>query len=112
MERSIQYIKIAMIAVLLIGMMNISDDVFNMLKLVAMGAFLWIAYYEYLYYREFRMIIYGGLAILYQPFLDFGINRDYWFVINLLAAVWLAYSFYMDKFNPRPRKIKKKNQKK
>lgn len=107
MERSIQYIKGAMICILLIGMMNISADLFNMLKLIAMGAFLWIAYFEYLYYRELRMIIFGGLAILYQPFLDFGIAKDYWVIINLLTALWLAYSLYLDKTKPRTKKLKK-----
>lgn len=111
MERSIQYIKGAMIFILLIGMMDISTDLFNMLKLGAMGAFLWIAYYEYLYYRELRMIIFGGLAILYQPFLDYGIARDYWIIINLLTALWLAYSLYLDKTKPREKKKKKKSKK-
>ncbi|MGL5319116.1 MAG: DUF6804 family protein [Bacteroidales bacterium] len=114
MERSVQYIKVAMICLLLIGIMEVPLEAFSMIKLIAMGAFLWIAYYEYLYYRELRMIIFGALSILYQPFIDFGITREYWIIINLLSALWVAYSLYLDKNKPREKKIsgKKKKHKK
>ncbi len=112
MEKIVQYVKGGMIFFLLLGMLDIPEAFFSFIHLLAMGAFIWIAYYEYLYYRELRMIVYGGLSILYQPFITWGIPVDYWVIINLLTATWLAYSIYLDKKKPRTKRRNKGNNKK
>lgn len=46
--------------------------------------------------NKIEMIIYGGLALLFQPFLKISLGRELWNIIDLAVGVGLLISFYID----------------
>jgi len=52
--------------------------------------------------RQREMIIYGGLALLFQPFFKIALGRQMWNIVDVLVGIGLLISMFMKpKESPR-----------
>ena len=52
--------------------------------------------------RQTEMIIYGGLALLFQPFFKIALGRQMWNIVDVVVGIGLIISIFMKpKENPR-----------
>lgn len=52
--------------------------------------------------RQTEMIIYGGLALLFQPFFKIALGREIWNIVDVIVGIGLVISIFMKpKESPR-----------
>jgi hypothetical protein len=52
--------------------------------------------------RQTEMIIYGGLALLFQPFFIIALGREMWNIVDVVVGIGLLISIFMKpKESPR-----------
>lgn len=52
--------------------------------------------------RQTELIIYGGLALLFQPFFKIALGREMWNIVDVVVGIGLLISIFM-KPKERPR---------
>lgn len=61
-----------------------------------------LAYQAHEQGSQTEMIIYGGLALLFQPFFKIGLGRQMWNIVDVVVGIGLIISIFMKpKENPR-----------
>ena len=45
--------------------------------------------------RQTEMIIYGGLALLFQPFFKIALGREIWNIVDVIVGLGLLASIYL-----------------
>lgn len=45
--------------------------------------------------RQTEMIIYGGLALLFQPFFKIALGRQIWNIVDVVVGIGLIISIFM-----------------
>ena len=45
--------------------------------------------------RQTEMIIYGGLALLFQPFFKIALGREIWNIVDVIVGIGLLISIFM-----------------
>lgn len=95
----IKVIKIAL-AVLLLGcLLDMPYGYYQLVRFVALIGFAVLAYEANKKEQQTEMIIYGALALLFQPFIKIALGREIWNILDVIVAVGLMISL----------KIKNKN---
>lgn len=51
--------------------------------------------------RQSEMIIYGGLALLFQPFFKIALGRQMWNILDSLVGIGLLISIFLKPNNSR-----------
>lgn len=44
--------------------------------------------------KQTTMIIYGGLALLFQPFIKIALGRELWNIVDVIVAIGLLISIF------------------
>lgn len=52
--------------------------------------------------RQTEMIIYGGLALLFQPFFKVALGRQMWNVVDVVVGIGLLISIFMKPKKSQP----------
>jgi hypothetical protein len=52
--------------------------------------------------RQTEMIIYGGLALLFQPFLKIALGREMWNIVDVIVGIGLIISIFMKPKEKQP----------
>jgi hypothetical protein len=52
--------------------------------------------------RQTEMIIYGGLALLFQPFFKIALGRQMWNVVDVVVGIGLIISIFMKQKESQP----------
>ncbi len=85
-------IKIS-IAILLLGcLLNMFYGYYQLVRFVALIGFAVLAYQASKQERQTEMIVYGALALLFQPFFKIALGRELWNIVDIIVAVGLIYS--------------------
>jgi len=45
--------------------------------------------------KKMEMIIYGGLALLFQPFIKIALGRQIWNIVDVITAIGLIISIFI-----------------
>ncbi|WP_313239918.1 DUF6804 family protein [Sphingobacterium multivorum] len=88
----IKVIKIAL-AVLLIGcLLDMPYGYYQLVRFVVLIVFVVLAYEANKKEQQTEMIIYGALALLFQPFIKIALGKEIWNIIDVIVAVGLMIS--------------------
>lgn len=49
--------------------------------------------------RQTEMIIYGGLALLFQPFFKIALGREMWNIVDVIVGIGLIISIFWNRKN-------------
>ena len=52
--------------------------------------------------RQTEMIIYGGLALLFQPFFKIALGREMWNIVDVVVGIGLLISIFMKPKESQP----------
>jgi hypothetical protein len=91
-----QIIKLILAALLLICLLDMPYGYYQFVRFVAMLSFAWLAYQASEKNDKTEMIIYIGLALLFQPILKISLGRSIWNIVDVIVALWLLYSVWKD----------------
>ena len=62
---------------------------YQFVRFAGFVGFAILAYQAHKQGRQTEMIIYGGLALLFQPFFKIALGRQIWNVVDVVVAVFL-----------------------
>jgi hypothetical protein len=66
-------------------------------RFVALIGFGILAYKANEEKKNTEMIIYGGLALFFQPFLKISLGREIWNIVDVVVGIGLITSLFMDR---------------
>ena len=52
--------------------------------------------------RQTELIIYGGLALLFQPFFKIALGREIWNIVDVIVGIGLLISIFMKPKESQP----------
>lgn len=75
---------------------------YQFVRFAGLLGFVLLAYKAHEQGRQTEMIIYGGLALLFQPFFKIALGRQIWNIVDVVVGVGLLISIFMkSKESPR-----------
>ncbi|MBP6040161.1 MAG: hypothetical protein KA523_08190 [Flavobacterium sp.] len=85
-------IKLILSILLLLCLFDMPYGYYQFVRLVAGISFAYFAYAAYEEKKEIQVLLYIGLAILFQPFLKIALGRELWNIVDVLVAIGLVIS--------------------
>jgi hypothetical protein len=75
---------------------------YQFVRFAGLVGFAILAYQANQQGRQTEMIIYGGLALLFQPFFKIALGRQMWNIVDVVVGIGLLISIFMKpKESPR-----------
>jgi hypothetical protein len=75
---------------------------YQFVRFAGLLGFVLLAYKAHEQGRQTEMIIYGGLALLFQPFFKIALGRQIWNIVDVVIGIGLLISIFMKpKESPR-----------
>ena len=90
-------IKIGLAVLLFLCLLNMPYGFYQFVRFVALIGFGILAYKANEDGKQTEMIIYGGLAILFQPFFKIALGREMWNIVDVIVGIGLIGSLIMNR---------------
>lgn len=94
-------IKIALAILLFVCLLDMPYGYYQLVRFIALFGFSILAYRSYEKEYKTEMIIYGGLALLFQPFIKIALGREIWNVVDVIVGIGLILSIFLKNKNGR-----------
>lgn len=86
------------LAILLFGcLLNMPYGYYQFVRFAAMVIFSYLAYSANELNKKNEVIIYIGLALLFQPFIKVALGRTIWNVVDVVVGIGLIVSLFQSK---------------
>ena len=92
-------LKFVMAALLLLCLAPMPYGYYQFVRFVAMVVFAILAFNYYKDEKKELSIIFGALALLFQPFLKVALGRMMWNVVDVAVALLLIALYWKEKMN-------------
>ncbi|RYM34807.1 hypothetical protein ERX46_05380 [Brumimicrobium glaciale] len=90
-------IKVILAILLFMCLLNMPYGFFTLVRFAALVGFGILAYKASDKQDKTEMIIYGTLALLFQPFFKIALGREMWNIVDVIVGGWLLYSVFVKK---------------
>jgi len=97
MKNSETIIKIVLAIVLFLCLLNMPYGFYQLVRFMVLIGFGILAYKANEQNKNTEMIIYGGLALLFQPFFKIALGREMWNIVDVIVGVGLITSLIMNR---------------
>jgi len=97
MKNSDALIKIALAILLFLCLLDMPYGYYQFVRIVALIGFGILAYKANEQNKNTEMIIYGGLALLFQPFFKIALGREMWNIVDVFVGIGLIGSLIMNR---------------
>jgi hypothetical protein len=67
---------------------------YQLVRFAGLIGFAILAYQAHEQGKQTEMIIYGGLALLFQPFFKIALGREIWNIVDVVVGIGLLLSIY------------------
>jgi len=95
-------IKIILAVLFFLCLADMPYGFYQFVRFAGLIGFAILAYKAYEQDRQTEMIIYGGLALLFQPFFKIALGREMWNIVDVVVGIGLLISIFMKpKESPR-----------
>ena len=88
-------IKIVLTILLFLCLADMPYGFYQFVRFAGLIGFAILAYQANQQGRQTEMIIYGGLALLFQPFFKIALGRELWNIVDVLIGIGLIISIFM-----------------
>jgi hypothetical protein len=85
-------IKVGLAILLFLCLADMPYGYFQLVRWAAMVGFSMLAFSAQKKNKSYEMILYIGLAILFQPIIKIGLGRSLWNVADVIVGIFLLYS--------------------
>jgi hypothetical protein len=92
MKNSGTIIKIALAILLLLCLLDMPYGFYQLVRFASLIGFGILAYSASEKESKTEMIIYGGLALLFQPFFKIALGREIWNIVDVIVGIGLIAS--------------------
>ena len=95
-------IKIILSILFFLCLLEMPYGYFQFVRFAGLVGFAILAYQANQQGRQTEMIIYGGLALLFQPFFKIALGREIWNIIDVVVGIGLLISILMKPKESQP----------
>lgn len=88
-------IKIGLAILLFLCLLDMHYGFYQFVRFASLIGFGILAYTASEKESKTEMIIYGGLALLFQPFLKIALGREIWNIVDVIVGIGLIASLIM-----------------
>ena len=88
-------IKIVLAILFSLCLADMPYGYYQFVRFAGLVGFAILAYQANQQGRQTEMIIYGGLALLFQPFFKIALGRQSWKMVDVVVGIGLLVSIYM-----------------
>ena len=88
-------IKIVLSILFFLCLVDMPYGFYQFVRFAGLIGFAILAYQANQQGRQTEMIIYGGLALLFQPFFKISLGREMWNVVDVVVGIGLLISIFM-----------------
>ena len=88
-------IKIILAVLFFLCLADMPYGFYQFVRFAGLIGFAILAYKAYEQDRQTEMIIYGGLALLFQPFFKIALGREMWNIVDVIVGIGLLISIFM-----------------
>jgi hypothetical protein len=88
-------IKISLAVLFIMCLFDMPYGYFQFVRIVGLIGFAILAYQANQQGRQTAMIIYGGFALLFQPFFKIALGRQIWNIVDVVIGIGLVISIFM-----------------
>jgi len=85
-------IKIALAILLFLCLLDMPYGYYQFVRFAALIGFGILAYKANEESKNTEMVIYGGLALLFQPFFKIALGREMWNIVDMIVGIGLIAS--------------------
>jgi hypothetical protein len=95
-------IKIVLAVLFFLCLADMPYGFYQFVRFTGLIGFAILAYQANKQGRQTEMIIYGALALLFQPFFKIALGREIWNIVDVIVGIGLLISIFMKpKESPR-----------
>lgn len=95
-------IKIILAVLFLLCLADMSYGFYQFVRFSGLIGFTVLAYQANQQGQQTEMIIYGGLALLFQPFFKIALGRQMWNIVDVVVGIGLLISIFMKPKESQP----------
>lgn len=88
-------IKIILAILFFLCLADMPYGYYQFVRFAGLIGFAILAYQANQQGRQSEMIIYGGLALLFQPFFKIALGREMWNIVDVVIGIGLIISIFM-----------------
>ena len=96
MKSSLVLLKITLAILMFLCLLEMPYGFYQLVRFVALIGFGILAYKANEENKNTEMIIYGGLALLFQPFFKIALGREMWNIVDVIVGIALIASLIMN----------------
>jgi hypothetical protein len=89
-------IKIALAILLFLCLIDMPNGFYQFVRFAGLIGFAILANQAYKKGRQKEIIIYAGLALLFQPFFKISVGREMWNIVDVVVGVGLLISIFLE----------------
>lgn len=90
-----KFIKITLAILFFLCLAKMPYGYYQFVRFVGLIGFAILTYKANRYGRQTEMIIYGGLALLFQPFFKIVLDREMWNIVDVVVGIGLLISIFI-----------------
>lgn len=95
-------IKIVLAILFFLCLADMPYGFYQFVRFAGLIGFAILAYQANQQGRQTEMIIYGGLALLFQPFFKIALGRQMWNIVDVIVGIGLLISIFMKPRESQP----------
>jgi hypothetical protein len=95
-------IKIVLAILFFLCLVDMPYGFYQFVRFVGLIGFAVLAYQANQQGRQTEMIIYSGLALLFQPFFKIALGRQMWNIVDVVVGIGLLISIFMKPKESQP----------
>ncbi len=90
-------IKIGLAILFFLCLLDMPFGFYQIVRFVALVGFVLLAYQANKDGNKKEMIIYIGLALLFQPFIKIALGREIWNIVDMIVGIGLIITLFVAK---------------
>ena len=102
MKNSGMIIKVVLVIFLFLCLLDMPYGFYQFVRFVALIGFGILAYKANEEDKNTEMIIYGALALLFQPLFKISLGREIWNVVDVIVGIGLIGSLFINRPKSQP----------
>jgi hypothetical protein len=88
-------IKIILAILFFLCLADMPYGYYQFVRFAGLIGFAFLAYQANQQGKQTEMIIYGGLALLFQPFFKIALGREIWNIVDVIVGLGLIISIFL-----------------
>ncbi len=88
-------IKTSLATLFLLCLFDMPYGYYQFVRFIGLIGFAILAYQANQQNRQIEIIVYCGLALLFQPFIKIALGRDVWNIVDVIVGIGLLISLFV-----------------